>query len=798
MSRLSELLRCIPLISVFLIFPAFSDENSDCTLAEFSRIKDELIEEKRRLIEKEKQLIKKNRELTENEKQISQERQLRIEQRELRAALDVEKKNEEQELVSSLDVEEEWEEPLLAQEEQQEAQPEASQTYTNQEQVEKCGSPFRLMHVGVRHTEARGVGYKKGYTTLEGFGIWDRCSAMMPFLDVRGHLFDNGKWAGNVGAGVRSYFRPIDHVVGAYLYYDIRQGRHRLTAQQLSPGIELLGDWMEYRINGYFPVGNQKTRKYGFEFAEFDGNEIILESKQQRVMTGGDAEVGVHLTQSTKYDIYAGAGPYYFTATHESAWGGKVRLLGRYKQYVSLEASYSYDHLFKNVVQGTVALNIPFGHKIRRKGKKCTQQTNLALGRAAFAPYRFEIPVIKKVSRKEKAINPATDQPWTVWFVNNTSSSSGTFESPFPTLALAESASSENDIIYVFPGDGTTTGMDMGITLQNSQYLWGSGNSHPLQTTQGNIKIPSFTNSVPSITNTAGDVVDLASGNEVSGFNILVATAGSSGIFGSMVKIGATITDNLITGSVDHNGIFVFQENGEFLVKNNQLAATGSNFQRGIRIRSDNNSFTDVTISNNNVRGYSTGMDFGAESANFLTNGNLTVTENTVSNYALIGIIMRYGYVGGNINFSRNTIINYDGFESILLRMLNSNPVNFGKFTIEGNDIITYSPIARPAIRVSLEGAPSSFLKADLHGNNVIVGNAAGSIGILVQVTAGNTICASITDNQTPLQSPGTTTGLEISALGSGVIDIDSLYGNGDVSPVITGNVNFVPPGTCD
>src|ERR1700744_4685428 len=50
-----------------------------------------------------------------------------------------------------------------------------------------CRSPFHRMHVGVRHTEARGVGYRDGYTTLEGFGIYDRNPSFMPFLDLRGH-----------------------------------------------------------------------------------------------------------------------------------------------------------------------------------------------------------------------------------------------------------------------------------------------------------------------------------------------------------------------------------------------------------------------------------------------------------------------------------------------------------------------------------------------------------------------------------------------------------------------------------
>ena len=116
-----------------------------------------------------------------------------------------------------------------------------------------CHSPYHRMHFGVRHTEARGVGYKDGYTTLEGFGICDNNPSFMPFLDLRGHVFNNGKLAGNFGIGSRSVLSGINHILGAYLYYDVRQENHSFTINQLSPGIELLGKRMEYRVNRILP-----------------------------------------------------------------------------------------------------------------------------------------------------------------------------------------------------------------------------------------------------------------------------------------------------------------------------------------------------------------------------------------------------------------------------------------------------------------------------------------------------------------------------------------------------------------
>src|SRR3954467_12102897 len=120
-------------------------------------------------------------------------------------------------------------------------EPESHKTLKNQQ----CQSPLHAMHIDIRHTESKGLGYKDGYTTLEGFGIYDHNPYFMPFLDLRGHVFNNGKFAGNIGLGERTVIPSINHVFGFYAYYDVREAGHDFTVHQLSPGIELLGKRME-------------------------------------------------------------------------------------------------------------------------------------------------------------------------------------------------------------------------------------------------------------------------------------------------------------------------------------------------------------------------------------------------------------------------------------------------------------------------------------------------------------------------------------------------------------------------
>lgn len=660
-----------------------------------------------------------------------------------------------------------------------------------------CRSPFHVMHVGVRHTEARGVGYDKGYTTLEGFGICDGNPYFMPFLDLRFHVFNNGKVAGNVGIGERTMIPSINHLFGLYFYYDVRQANHGLSViNQVSPGIELVGRRMEYRINGYFPVGRDKGDAYGYKFSRFDGNHILLKHHKKFAMTGGDAEVGVHITQSTKYDLYAGAGPYYFSSEHASSWGGKTRLLGRYKEYVFLEASYSYDSMFSSVVQGTIAFNYPFGRKLKRKDRNCPQKNDLAMSRAAFAPYRFEIPVVKRKTIRTKAINPATGAPWKVWFVNNTSSSSGTIESPFPTLLQAQNASSPNDMIYVFQGDGTTNGMAAGITLQDGQSFFGSGTKQHFQTTHGTMTIPQFSDNMPSI---AGGVTT-GNNNVISGFNVTSGTVGNAvatnltnlTVINNQIAAGigfqgsgnVYIANNTITGlagpSSPPSGINLFAAPGSLItgeISNNTLnLATMPNIGNGIllaNVDENNPGLYNFSVSNNMINNYPTAFN----STVLGTNSSVAVTGNTMS------ILRDVASVNSVIVFQNNLQVRNGQSGNILIA---DNNVTVAS-NVGGNAAIAIYDNSIPASPVFLE-------KVTIQNNTL---NLTPAIRSGIQFIMDNAVCA-IIDNNTVTPVPGSPPSSFFFFTGNnGIINIASFENNTGTVTTTGSNINFAPAGTC-
>lgn len=388
-------------------------------------------------------------------------------------------------------------------------------------------SPVR---VGVRHIESGGVGYNTGYSTVEAFASSDM--GMCPFVffgDARGHIFNNGRWAANAGLGVRGLF--WDRALGLNAYYDYRDAKH-LIGNQWGIGLESLGTFVDLRVNGYLPFAKKVSESYDTRFDFFSGHQMYLSQKKKMALKGADAEVGFHFGRDSGFKYYGAVGPYYYTAPIGSAfWGARASLSASYKHYITLEIFDSYDRIFHNRVQGQLSFSIPLGRK--KKGTSCKSCPTDNLACRKIQPVRrSEIIAMKHHTRHPVAINPATNTPYQFVFVNNLSSSDGTFESPYHSLSDAQDNSQPYDIIYVYPGDGTSRNMDSGITLQDQQKLWGTGVRQPLITTNGWVTVPVQSASLPTLSYPTGSTVILSQNNEVSGIAFGETGSSNSAIFG--------------------------------------------------------------------------------------------------------------------------------------------------------------------------------------------------------------------------------------------------------------------------
>lgn len=519
---------------------------------------------------------------------------------------------------------------------------------------ENCPNGKKHYRAAIRHIESGGIGYENGYTTLETFFASDPTQwKVTPFLDLRGHIFDNGKWAANGGIGLRTLWGT--RAYGINTYYDYRN-TGRFNSNQIGIGFETLGEFVDCRINGYLPVGAKLSDPYGSTFGTFSGNYMLVSQKYHSAMKGANAEFGFHFGKSELFNFYAAAGPYYFIGEIDPAtWGGKARISGTFKDLFTLEISDSYDRTFHNKFQGQISLSFSFGPKSKVKKQRSSCKAANTLNNRMLQPVgREEIIVIDKIRKNNIAIDPSTGLPYFFVFVDNTSSSDGSYESPYHSLAQAQANSSPNDIIYVFPGNGTTTGMDSGISLKANQKFWGSGVSHSIQTSAGTISIPAQSSSSPTITNTNidtdGNAINLAANNVVSGFTI--TSARNDAIYGTStqsLEVSSCTIENSTTYSIEAsfsadatisitNNQFLNNVNGVFLsiqgtstvvCSDNTFSGQTSVSSTPLEISATNNSFT-TRFENNTFNSNTTGsMRF---SLNSVVQANIIALNNTITN----------------------------------------------------------------------------------------------------------------------------------------------------------------------
>ncbi len=625
----------------------------------------------------------------------------------------------------------------------------------------------------VRHIEGGGIGYKNGYTTLEVFFASDPSQwAITPFLDVRGHVFDNGKFAVNTGIGLRSIWAK--RVYGLNTYYDYRNTSH-MHSNQIGVGFETLGPLFDFRINGYFPVGKTVSEPYGSPlFGGFSGNQVLVSQKHEFAMTGGDAEYGFHFGKSRLFDFYAAAGPYYYIGhLGDSTWGGKARIGGVYKEIVAIEFSDSCDRTFHNKFQGQISLTFSFGpkSKVTRKEDTC-EFANVLTSRMVQPVGRQEIIVLDKKREKSAAIDPATGLPYFFVFVDNTSSSNGTYESPYHTLAQAQDNSSPNDIIYVFPGDGTTTGMDSGILLKANQKFWGSGVSHSLQTSNGTVSIPAQSSSSPTITNTdidtEGNAITLATHNAISG--VIITSASNDAIYGTdpqSLEVSSCTFLNTITYPIEAS----FSGDASITLTNNQFL----NNANGVFLTL--NGTSTVVSSNNTFTGQTS-----VSSIPFAISANSNIftsrIENNIFDDNLTGSIQfnLNNVIQANIIALNNTITNNDtGSQSSLassLTIISAGTIDRCSIALTDN---TFSGNTSNALYLHTAGqittlevtASTNIMSANL-GSALVL---ATPVDMLTLLATDNTITG-CHDNGIGIISAGTTSSGNITISNNIIIDL--------------------------
>ena len=157
-----------------------------------------------------------------------------------------------------------------------------------------------------------------------------------------------------------------------------------------------------------------------------------------------------------------------------------------------------------------------------------------------------------------------------VWYVDNDRAvaGSGRSSSPFDTLAAAATASSAGDTIYVHQGDGSSAKQNAGVTLKANQQLLGEAVDLVIG---GDTLFDGSAAQRPTIGNSAGVGVTLASGSRVEGLK--VAAAGGKAISAGSGVAGSAIADVVAIGSA--GGVGLSGTSGTFAISDLAVTTSG-------------------------------------------------------------------------------------------------------------------------------------------------------------------------------------------------------------------------------
>ena len=251
-----------------------------------------------------------------------------------------------------------------------------------------------------------------------------------------------------------------------------------------------------------------------------------------------------------------------------------------------------------------------------------------------------------------------------VWYVKNDAVPGGLGRStdPFDTLAEAQAASAPGNTIYVYYGDGTTTGQSAGIVLKSAQRLIGEGVA---------LDVPAAVNGGPNPTPLlpAGQQ-PLISNDTPGGSGVLIANGGAE-VRGLNIAASGSAIDATYAGA----------STGTLTVRNNTIRAAGA---EGMDVNAGSTGQVTAVVRDNII--YSTGSGFDMQ----VTDGSalLDFSSNTVDSNAT-GVSVN-GAVGAlTVNGFANNVISGNASSSAVILaspVFDANPggaldpLNLGSF----------------------------------------------------------------------------------------------------------------------
>lgn len=479
------------------------------------------------------------------------------------------------------------------------ATPAYTDNWTYQEPVDsKWGFDNFFPRLGVQH-RSQGYGYDSGYTSFDTFVplYQEDFSKLTAFQGS--FLLDN---YGDIGfiAGLvqRHHSDSWQRVFGYNAFYNMReQGGNNF--HQIGFGVETLGNYLDWRANGYIPLGDKfqiPNSGGGVTEAFFSGRSILVNFIADKPLTGFDTEIGGIIPGGL--DMFRGyVGMYHFTGDYsENVTGVQGRLEARMRDSGVASLAITNDGTFGTRVvfgigfwlPGTSPRNTPtWGRAAARMAEDVVRNQNIVIDRSATTD---PVPARWRSGNLIDVVHINSGAPGV---------GDGTPTLPVQTLLEGQNLAGLESLLFVH-ANSTYNGES--IVLQDGQHLLGEGVEHTIHSLYGSFVLPTVTppediNNVPLITAAPGNAVTLANNNVVSGLRI--TNSGGTGVIGNGIR-HVTLDRLSISGS-GGSGIDVTDVSGRIQATDNFV---NFNSARGINLSTSATATTNrMVVSSNTVLG---------------------------------------------------------------------------------------------------------------------------------------------------------------------------------------------------
>lgn len=426
-------------------------------------------------------------------------------------------------------------------------------------------------HIRARYT-TRSYGQEEGTFDIGSMKLME-VDGGFAFLDGQVTMNDESRVGYNVGIGYRWLTLPLfpnspddQKIMGVSLWSDGQSFGAENFVPQVGVSLEFLGDRLDFRANGYTPLGpTVRTRDFGPNgevgfFQNFIGDQFV--GIQDTLLTVGEMELAGRIQN---LDAWAFGAVYGFRGGAHEEVGGKIGLRGYATPDLLVSIALTSDDLFdtRAVFNATWFIG-------RTRAENCPTGVLTDRFREPVLRNQYIASTQERVVGARNAFRDLNNEAIRIVHIDSGSGAggNGTFENPYGSLAEANQLGGpemEGDILLVHGGSTYT---DDGLTLMDNQRLLGEGLGpngvaidHTVATLRnGVVTLPETSDgasmlAAPLVTNGAGfTAVMMADNNEV---NNLRFDGGDSAISSGDFPNGAGDPEirNLIVSNTIGNGI---------------------------------------------------------------------------------------------------------------------------------------------------------------------------------------------------------------------------------------------------